>query len=117
GKNATVSGLDDAMLRVQYAPGRDRLRVRFGAGGGRREDRTEVAGAVCLVTGATSGIGRATALRLAQGGARVVALGRDQSALDQVAAATSGAAIRADLSKAEDVDRAAAEAVASMGRV
>ena len=47
----------------------------------------------------------------------MVALGRDQSALDQVAAATSGAAIRADLSKAEDVDRAAAEAVASMGRV
>jgi short-subunit dehydrogenase len=91
--------------------------VRLGAGDGRREDRTEVAGAVCLVTGASSGIGRATALRLAREGARVLALGRDQSTLDQVAAATSGTAIRADLSKAEDVERAAAEAVARLGRV
>jgi short-subunit dehydrogenase len=72
---------------------------------------------VCLVTGASSGIGRATALRLARGGARVVAIGRDQPALDQVAAATSGTVIRADLSKAEDVERAVAEALASMGRV
>jgi uncharacterized protein len=46
-----------------------------------------------------------------------VALGQDQPALDQVVAATSGTAIRADLSKAEDVERAAAEALATMGRV
>ena len=69
------------------------------------------------MTGASSGIGRATALRLSRGGARVIALGRDQPALDQVVAATSGSAIRADLSKVEDVERAAAEALASMGRV
>jgi short-subunit dehydrogenase len=72
---------------------------------------------VCLVTGASSGIGRATALRLARRGARVIALGRDQSALDQVAAMTSGTTIRADLSKPEDVDRAAAQALAGEGPV
>ena len=69
------------------------------------------------MTGASSGIGRATALRLAREDARVIALGRDQAALDEVAAATSGKTIRADLSKPEDVERAAAEALATMGRV
>jgi short-subunit dehydrogenase len=69
------------------------------------------------VTGASSGIGRATALRLAREGAKVIALGRDQSALDEVAAATSGKAIRADLSMAEEVERAAVEALGSLGRV
>jgi short-subunit dehydrogenase len=36
----------------------------------------KLAGAVCLVTGASSGIGRATAQELSRRGARVVALGR-----------------------------------------
>ena len=64
--------------------------------------------AVCLVTGATSGIGRATALSLISPhvGARVVALGRDASGLDALstAARREGDArdrivrVRADLS-------------------
>jgi short-subunit dehydrogenase len=41
----------------------------------------KLAGAVCLVTGASSGIGRATALALTARGARVVALGRDAERL------------------------------------
>jgi short-subunit dehydrogenase len=65
---------------------------------------------VCLVTGASSGIGRASAELLARQGAWVIALGRDRQALDRVAAATGGRAIQADLSKPDDVDRAAAEA-------
>jgi NADP-dependent 3-hydroxy acid dehydrogenase YdfG len=38
---------------------------------------------VVLVTGATSGIGRATAVRFAEAGARVAAVGRNQSALEE----------------------------------
>lgn len=41
-------------------------------------------GAVCLVTGASSGIGRAAAAALAARGARVVALGRDAARLEGV---------------------------------
>ena len=41
-------------------------------------------GKVVMVTGSTSGIGHAVALRFAEAGARVAALGRDQSALGQV---------------------------------
>ncbi len=39
-------------------------------------------GKVAIVTGASRGIGRATALRLAQGGASVLLTGRDETALD-----------------------------------
>jgi NAD(P)-dependent dehydrogenase (short-subunit alcohol dehydrogenase family) len=41
----------------------------------------EFAGKVAIVTGATSGIGMATAVRLAEGGARVAATGRNRAAL------------------------------------
>ncbi|MEX2210621.1 MAG: SDR family NAD(P)-dependent oxidoreductase [Gaiellaceae bacterium] len=41
----------------------------------------KLAGAVCLVTGASSGIGRATAAELTARGARVIALGRDHERL------------------------------------
>jgi short-subunit dehydrogenase len=41
----------------------------------------KLSGAVCLVTGASSGIGRATAAALTARGARVIALGRDASRL------------------------------------
>jgi NAD(P)-dependent dehydrogenase (short-subunit alcohol dehydrogenase family) len=40
-----------------------------------------------IVTGATSGIGRATAIRFARDGAAVMAVGRDAAALDEVARA------------------------------
>ena len=46
----------------------------------------ELAGKVALVTGATSGIGRATALRFAGAGARVCAVGRDEVRLAEVVA-------------------------------
>src|SRR4029453_2272159 len=38
-----------------------------------------------IVTGASSGIGRATALRFGQAGGSVLAVGRDQKALEEVA--------------------------------
>jgi short-subunit dehydrogenase len=67
----------------------------------------ELRGAVCLVTGASSGIGRATALRLSHEGARVVALGRDRAALEGLGA---WRLVVADLADAGAVRRAAEEA-------
>ena len=46
----------------------------------------EMQGKICLVTGATLGIGKETALGLARKGARVVIVGRDESRTRQTAA-------------------------------
>jgi NAD(P)-dependent dehydrogenase (short-subunit alcohol dehydrogenase family) len=44
----------------------------------------ELAGRVAIVTGASSGIGRATALAVADAGAELLAVGRDEVALDEL---------------------------------
>jgi 3-oxoacyl-[acyl-carrier protein] reductase len=68
----------------------------------------ELQGTVCVVTGASKGIGRATAERLAAEGARVLLVGRDRERLEAVAAATGGVAHAADVT----APGAAAEIVA-----
>ena len=72
-----------------------------------------------IITGASRGIGAATALAFANEGARVALIGRDEAALRAVAAtAGDGAVISvADLSTADGVDRAIGECVQGLGGV
>ena len=72
-----------------------------------------------LVTGATSGIGHAVALRCAAEGARVLATGRREDALADVAAAASGAVdtVAADLAEPDAADALVAAAVDRLGRL
>ena len=67
-----------------------------------------LAGKTVLVTGASSGIGRATAIECSRLGATVVTTGRDEARLDETMAALTGeghVSISADLTNADDVAR------------
>ena len=75
---------------------------------------------VALVTGAGSGMGRATAVLLARRGAAVTVVGRRQANLDDVVAEIASAGGRAlpvpgDVSKPGDVERAVARTVEEFG--
>lgn len=75
---------------------------------------------VALVTGAGSGMGRATALLLADRGAAVTVVGRRADRLDQVVEQIKGAggqalAVPGDVSDAADVERAVTQTVAKFG--
>jgi 3-oxoacyl-[acyl-carrier protein] reductase len=69
-----------------------------------KHDQATLAGAVCLVTGGSRGIGRAIALRLAVLGASVAICGRDVQALQTVAAELQALAPRV-FSQVADVTR------------
>lgn len=77
----------------------------------------DVRGRVALVTGASSGIGRATAIALARGGAEVLVHGRDRSRSAEVARLVDGVALLGDLSDAGAADDLVARAIAVHGRV
>ncbi len=77
-------------------------------------------GKAVLVTGATSGIGRAAAARFGAEGARVALVGRDPAALTTTRAAMGAAgeravAVAADVTREEDVRRAVDETVRAFG--
>lgn len=81
-----------------------------------------LAGKVALVTGASRGIGRAIALRLAEAGAQVVVSSRKQEACERVVATireSGGAAIAVacDVTVLADIEALADRAEAECGRV
>jgi NAD(P)-dependent dehydrogenase (short-subunit alcohol dehydrogenase family) len=82
----------------------------------------ELANKVLLITGATSGIGKATALRFAQAGASIAAVGRDQRALlelqNQVeSAGTELLSIPSDLSHEGETESVVAKTVERFGGI
>jgi NAD(P)-dependent dehydrogenase (short-subunit alcohol dehydrogenase family) len=74
-------------------------------------------GRPAIVTGGASGIGRATALRLARDGAAVAVLDRDRDGARTVAAEIGGHAFEVDVRDAEAVGRAFEAAVSALGGV
>jgi NAD(P)-dependent dehydrogenase (short-subunit alcohol dehydrogenase family) len=74
---------------------------------------------VVLVTGASSGIGRATALAFSAAGAKVALVARRRGVLEDVAREAPGetAVLPADVTRREDVHACIAEASARFGRI
>lgn len=82
----------------------------------------EFSGKNLLITGATSGIGRATAGCFAQAGANVAAVGRDETELENLKQALLEFGIRcvtisADLSLDDSAERVVAEAINALGGI
>ena len=79
-------------------------------------------GKVAVVIGGTQGIGRATALRLAQEGAHVAICSRTQEAVDDTAAqiqklGVQGLGVKADMSKAADIESFMKAVIDRFGRI
>lgn len=77
---------------------------------------------VVIVTGASSGIGKATAALFAENGSTVVALGRNQKELDDLRSSLSSGAGElkvqlADVREHSQIDRIISEVVASFGQI
>jgi NAD(P)-dependent dehydrogenase (short-subunit alcohol dehydrogenase family) len=75
-------------------------------------------GKVCVITGAGSGMGRATALRFADEGARVVAVGHSGSEQETAKAiGESALGMRGDVSVADDMKSVVERTMAAHGRL
>jgi NAD(P)-dependent dehydrogenase (short-subunit alcohol dehydrogenase family) len=84
--------------------------------------KRELRGSAVVITGATSGAGRATALAFARRGARTALAARDAAALDDVAAAcdalgADSIAVPTDITDADAIDRLAESALQRFGAI
>ncbi len=78
----------------------------------------EIDGTVCIVTGASSGIGAATARLLSQMGARVVLAARRTERLEALSSELPGSlAVTTDVTVTEDLDRLVARTIETYGTV
>jgi 3-oxoacyl-[acyl-carrier protein] reductase len=77
----------------------------------------QLSDSVVLVTGGSSGIGRAVAQAMAAAGARVAITGRNRARLDEAAAAVGAHAIQADVSREPDAVRAVSDVLATFGKL
>lgn len=87
-----------------------------------QEVKTDISGKVVVVTGASSGVGRATAEAFSHAGCKVVVVARGQQGINVVTdfCSSIGAeviGISADVSVAEDVERITDETLARFGRI
>jgi NAD(P)-dependent dehydrogenase (short-subunit alcohol dehydrogenase family) len=81
-------------------------------------DKRPLEGMVALVTGGGSGIGRASAVALADRGAAVIVAGRRADAVERTSAAHGSIrSITGDISLASDAERIVQAAVATSGRL
>ena len=85
-------------------------------------DTNRHAGCVALITGAASGIGRASLLRLAQEGAAVVGCDVDQRGLDEACASATALGgrcdvVRGDLRKLDQIESLVRRVLETHGRV
>jgi NAD(P)-dependent dehydrogenase (short-subunit alcohol dehydrogenase family) len=85
-------------------------------------DEKEFKGKVVVVTGSTSGIGRACALKFASAGAKLVCLGRNEKALQKITIeiqnlGSEALALRADLSINTEADNAVSLALSHFGGI
>ena len=77
-----------------------------------------IGGKVIVVTGASGGIGLATARLLGSSGAKVVLAARNEAALRSAAAKIPGSlAVRADLRRADDIHRLVERTIERFGRI
>ncbi|GAA3189410.1 MULTISPECIES: SDR family NAD(P)-dependent oxidoreductase [Streptomyces] len=88
-----------------------------GAAGGPGGASDGVPGRAALITGGASGIGAATARRLARSGWRVAVVDRDAAGAGAVAAACGGLAVAADVGAPEENAWAVARTVEEFGRL